>query len=505
MAKYKTPGVYIEEKSAMAHSVVPVPTSIPAFLGYTEQAILNGKDQTHRPVRITSLSEFESVFGKGHRTSFSLHEDGDEWRPEYNGPRFMLYDSIRLFFANGGGICYVVSVGSYQAAVTLEGFLGKEGSARSREPQGIHVLRKETEPSILVIPDAVLLSKEECSQLQREMLRHCGEIMKSRFAILDIHDGFEERSGDTSDVITLFREGIGEEHLSYGAAYYPWVETTVVSPNQVDFRNLNAEGRDLLAGHLKARVKADVNEERITDKQGEQLITEVAKLTREEWSDKEAQTVHVTLEAYMESYRAILAAMVNQLKVLPPSGAMAGIYAQVDNAEGVWKAPANVSLASVVRPAVPISNQQQEDLNAPPSGKSVNAIREFPGKGVLVWGARTLAGNDNEWRYVPVRRLAIFVEESIKQALLPFVFEPNEAATWTAIESMTTDFLMNIWRAGGLMGAKPEEGFSVKIGLGQTMTAQDLTEGRLVMHVLLAVVRPAEFIILRFEQKMPTS
>jgi phage tail sheath protein FI len=495
MAKYKTPGVYIEEKSTIGNSVVPVPTSIPAFLGYTEQAILNGKDQTHQPVRITSLSEFESVFGKGHRTSFSLQEDGDEWRPEYDSPRFMLYDSIRLFFANGGGICYVVSLGSYQGAVRLEDFLGN----------GIHALRKETEPSILVIPDAVLLPKEECSQLQREMLRHCGEIMKSRFAILDIHDGFRERSGNASDVITLFREGIGEEHLSYGAAYYPWVETTVVSPNQVDFRNLNAEGRDLLAGHLKERVKADVNEERITDKQGEQLIEEIAKLTREEWSDKEAQTVHVTLEAYMESYRAILAAMVNQLKVLPPSGALAGIYAQMDHSEGVWKAPANVSLASVVRPAVPISNQQQEDLNAPSSGKSVNAIREFTGQGVLVWGARTLAGNDNEWRYVPVRRLAIFVEASIKKALLPFVFEPNDASTWTAIQAMTSNFLLEIWKQGGLMGAKPEDAFSVQIGLGVTMTSQDISEGRLVMNVLLAVVRPAEFIILRFEQKMPSS
>jgi phage tail sheath protein FI len=132
------------------------------------------------------------------------------------------------------------------------------------------------------------------------------------------------------------------------------------------------------------------------------------------------------------------------------------------SAEGVWKAPANVSLASVVRPAVPISNQQQEDLNAPSSGKSVNAIREFTGRGVLVWGARTLAGNDNEWRYVPVRRLAIFVEASIKKALLPFVFEPNDASTWTAIQAMTTNFLLEIWKQGGLMGAKPEDAFSVQ-------------------------------------------
>jgi phage tail sheath protein FI len=154
---------------------------------------------------------------------------------------------------------------------------------------------------------------------------------------------------------------------------------------------------------------------------------------------------------------------------------------------------------------VPISNQQQEDLNAPSSGKSVNAIREFTGQGVLVWGARTLAGNDNEWRYVPVRRLAIFVEASIKKALLPFVFEPNDASTWTAIQAMTSNFLLEIWKQGGLMGAKPEDAFSVQIGLGVTMTSQDISEGRLVMNVLLAVVRPAEFIILRFEQKMPSS
>jgi phage tail sheath protein FI len=214
-----------------------------------------------------------------------------------------------------------------------------------------------------------------------------------------------------------------------------------------------------------------------------------------------------TLEAIDNAtYNKILTEIYNLSITLPPSSAIAGVYARVDKDRGVWKAPANVSLNYVIKPTVKITNTIQDNLNIDTvAGKSINAIRSFTGKGTLVWGSRTLAGNDNEWRYVPVRRFFNMAEESIKKATEQFVFEPNDANTWIRVRAMIENFLILQWRAGALAGAKPEQAFYVRIGLGQTMSALDILEGRMIVEIGLAVVRPAEFIILRFSHKMQES
>jgi phage tail sheath protein FI len=204
-------------------------------------------------------------------------------------------------------------------------------------------------------------------------------------------------------------------------------------------------------------------------------------------------------------FAAIASQVSRTMVLLPPSGAVAGVYAAVDRTRGVWKAPANVSLADVSGVAVKVNDQRQEDLNVSTTGKSVNAIRVFAGKGCLVWGARTLAGNDNEWRYVPVRRFFNMAEESIKKATEPFVFEPNDRGTWVRVRAMIENFLTIQWRQGALAGGVPAQAFYVKVGLGETMTSQDILEGRMIIEIGMAVVRPAEFIILRFAHKMQTS
>lgn len=205
-------------------------------------------------------------------------------------------------------------------------------------------------------------------------------------------------------------------------------------------------------------------------------------------------------------YRSIVNALNKKVNTLPPSGAIAGIYASVDRDRGVWKAPANVSINSVSDVSILIDNATQEGLNIDATaGKSVNAIRPFFGKGILVWGSRTLAGNDNEWRYVPVRRLFNFVEESCKKSTSWCVFEPNDANTWARIRGQIDGFLNNIWRRGALAGAKPEHAYYVNCGLGITMTAQDILEGRLIVEIGMAAVRPAEFVILKFSHKLQQS
>lgn len=204
-------------------------------------------------------------------------------------------------------------------------------------------------------------------------------------------------------------------------------------------------------------------------------------------------------------FKGLAARFRRDMALVPASGAIAGVYASVDRTRGVWKAPANVSLNAVVGPAVKLEDREQESLNIHPTGKSVNGIRAFTGKGVLVWGARTLAGNDTEWKYVPVRRFFTFAEESIKKATEPFVFEPNDANTWVRVKAMVENFLTLQWRAGALAGARPEQAFYVKVGLNETMTALDILEGRMIVEIGMAAVRPAEFIILRFSHKMQES
>lgn len=191
-------------------------------------------------------------------------------------------------------------------------------------------------------------------------------------------------------------------------------------------------------------------------------------------------------------------------KEIPPSATIAGIYCATDRSRGVWKAPANVRIQEVIGPVLPINEQEQSSLNIDETGKSVNALRAFPGQGTLVWGARTLQGNDQEWRYVPVRRLFNTVEAFVKSMTMAFVFQNNDGHTWIRLRAIIDNYLKSIWRKGALYGNSAGEAFFVKIGLGETMTQDDILNGRLIIEIGLAVARPAEFIIVQYEQQLQT-
>ena len=179
------------------------------------------------------------------------------------------------------------------------------------------------------------------------------------------------------------------------------------------------------------------------------------------------------------------------------------VFAKVDRERGVWKAPANIPLNEVAALTKTVSRMEQRSLTIDPiAGKSINAIRKFPGKGVVVWGARTLAGNDNAWRYIPVRRFFNMIGESLRQSLRWAVFEPNDANLWAKVEAIIESYLTRKWREGALSGAQPRQAFFVKVGLGTSMTQQDIVKGRLIVDIGMALVRPAEFIILRVNLKM---
>jgi hypothetical protein len=315
---------------------------------------------------------------------------------------------------------------------------------------------------------------------------------------LDVWNGHQARTLLDDDVVTNARTAYGGNFLDFGASYYPWLNATVVSADDLSYTNIS--NLDALVDMLNTEVDDNVSAGFVKEEKGDLIKEEVAKITDD---SADVSSVSNLLKAVSPLYGEILGEMRVVLNVLPPSAAMAGIYALVDNSVGVYKAPANVSVSAITGPTVNITAAEQEDLNLPLSGKAVNAIRPFVGKGTLVWGARTLDGNSGDWRYVNVRRTMIMLEQSIKFACEPYVFRPNDTNTWLAVRTMIGNFLRNQWQAGALVGSSEAEAFSVDCGLGSTMTPQDILDGYMKVSVKVAISRPAEFIVITFQQKMP--
>lgn len=269
------------------------------------------------------------------------------------------------------------------------------------------------------------------------------------------------------------------------------------SPTENNFYNnlLTSNAADTTADYSK--IKAQLNKLYSTiTKSLDNLIVSIENFVMAEEKD---------LTKSIPIYSSIIDKLSQTMNTLPPSGAIAGIYAQIDAARGVWKSPANVSINGIIGLTADINDKEQENMNIHETGKSINALRKFTGKGFLVWGGRTLAGNSNDWRYINVRRLANMIEESAKKACMQFVFEPNVAQTWVNVKGMINNYLTTLWNDGALAGAKPEHAFFVQVGLNETMTAQDINEGRLVVKIGYAPSRPAEFIILEFKQMQQRS
>lgn len=496
----KTPGVYIVEKNAFPNSVVEVATAIPAFIGHTEKAINGNKSLLNKPWRLTSMAEFHTYFGAAPFSSFSINESHESpnfflnnkgYGLKQESGKYLLYYSMLMFYANGGGPCYVVSVGDYETAIKADLMIA-----------GIEELIRKKEPTMVVIPETVLLPDvDTCANVQKAMLSHCGNKMKNRFAILDIYEGYKNRKDPSGDKVLDFRNKIETNYLDFGAAYYPWINTSIVQDKDLSY--LNIANKDVLQHILVAELISERKEMNETNKANIQAI--IDEIVKDDLSEVEKSMLNKTLAAISPTFKSMVGAMKEKLNLMPPGAAIAGIYTMVDNTRGVWKAPANVSMNSVISPTVNITNDVQEDLNVPLNGKSVNAIRTFIGEGTIVWGARTLDGNSLDWRYINGRRTMIMLEESIKLASEAYVFEPNDANTWATIKNMISNFLTDIWKRGGLAGSSPDDAFSIHVGLGETMTAEDILEGILRITVLVAVTRPAEFIEITFQQQMQKS
>lgn len=406
---YMTPGVYIEEVNAFPGSVVEVATAIPAFIGYTNEASVKGKTLLNQPVRITSMEEYHEFFGKEFDPKFKLTLDktnaaeadaesskhqiiiGENTLTiEYEANQDLIfYNSLKLFYANGGSACYIVSVGLIEEGkgVKIDG---------EKLIAGLEPLKKEQEPTMIVIPEAVKLGSKGYD-VYKQVLVHCSA-MQSRVAILDVIDGDWSRFSDNEDGnVDTFRENIGSEYLDYAAAYHPWLNTNIVDNRDITFTNFGADDKNslgklselipedeksavtIIGGYPKedAQIEAKYKEEKSVDKVDSEALEVFIKNLQ--------NNLHLGLIATSPTYKSILAKLREVINLLPPSSAMAGVYTMVDTNRGVWKSPANISLNGVIKPSTTISHDDQEQLNVDAiGGKSINAIRTFPHLGTLV-------------------------------------------------------------------------------------------------------------------------
>lgn len=577
-----TPGVSVEEITKLPYSIALIDTAIPTFIGYTDQIpegydindntnAININNNTNKNLKISSLLEFEDKFGKAKLESIQLKDTKDKGvtvvAPEV---QFLMYYSLQMYFANGGGPCYIVSVGTYASAST-----GVQLSSLKNGLDKVDTLKAIKDPILLVFPDAVSLTEPSFYELYNYTI---GKLeTKKRFAILDTYEG-------NSATIGNFRAGVGS--TNHAAAYFPHLKTILNYSFDEDktithtgLQETNQENDDFYADEIAALevlrdlataeisttsvngfVLADLLEQAIAIAEEIYETADSKDALREPLNEAKAvvdaiydgtiddfripQDLQVNTPIFRGEFDDLIDAirlskdkvgnangltlknlqssdslLYNQIKeaikslqvVLPPSSAIAGVYGRVDSVRGVWKAPANVSLSYVTEPTEKVSEKEQSDLNIHDFGKSINAIRFFTGKGNLIWGARTLDGKDkkgdgkdNEWKYVHVRRYYNMLEQSISDSLERFIHEPHTPHTWLRAKTMLENFLNQQWMEGALAGSTPKEAYEVKVYGSKDPVTENIINPMNV-EIKIALVRPAEFIILNFSHKLQQS
>ncbi len=352
--------------------------------------------------------------------------------------------SVRHYFDNGGGRCYILSFPEEHFTIdeseTEKQSNERELNATNTTNKIMEAIQKYDDISLIVCSEQKIYSK---------LLSLCKN-NAGYFCLFNMEANTK----------------LSDDNAMYGAGYYPKLKTEY--PLMFMFREEEYEN-----------IK--VNTSFATGKKFKEL------------SDNQKTKIKAGIEQLSKKSYVYE-------KDIPPTAAVAGAYCRSDRERGVWKAPANIPLTSVKALTNYVTDDQQGGWNE----NGINVIRQFTGKGNLIWGARTLDTNasDKSWRYIPVRRLFSAAERDIKAAMSFAVFEPNSQPTWERVRSAIVVYLRNIWRQGGLMGSSEKEAFYVHIGLGITMTPENVNDGQMIVEVGMAAVKPAEFIILKFLQKV---
>jgi phage tail sheath protein FI len=505
MPTYLSPGVYVEEVEAGSRPIEGVGTAVAAFVG------LAAKGPFHQPTLVSNWSQYTQTFGEFVDGSYLAH-------------------AVYGYFMNGGGNCYIVRIGGDPASgngeapreltagpqAVLGGYrvVAKDGTGKSSPPLSIEIgdAGSESPPE-----DAFKL------------------VVKRGNKVEETFDAVTTKRGK-DNVVTAVREKskliVIEEAATGSALKKPdkgTVELAPLPPPAAVPSNLSADdyvgdvadrtgfgGLEAVDGITMVAVPDVMSayQQGAIDLETVQAV-QLAMIAHCEMmgdrvavidpppklSPQQIKEWRVEKAGYDSKYAAMYYPWIKVFdptsgtnRHVPPSGHLAGIWARNDNSRGVHKAPANEVIRGAVALETQITKAEQELLN--PIG--VNCIRAFPGRGIRVWGARTLS-SDPAWRYLNVRRLFNYLEESILNGTQWVVFEPNDDALWARIRRTISAFLVNEWRKGALFGLTPDEAFYVKCDR-ETNPAEGIDAGQVVCEVGIAPVKPAEFVIFRLSQ-----
>jgi len=517
MPEYRAPGIYVEEVEIGAKPIEGVSTSVAGFLGETERGPEN-------PELVTSFKDFVRIYGGYIPNSYlSYVVDG--------------------FFKNGGKNCFIARICSNTStSATLD--LGEGAAEEGAEDEGtehitmtamgsgdwgnriwakienatLHqqnsslfkliVVYYSTVPPMPIVDPTDSNNRNNSNRREPDVI----EIYDNLSIDSKSSDFYIKKVNGASKIVVLSStlhcrpNNMGLTHLRGGNSG----STISISDYNPTGSKTNSLGEIIytgLAGFKKIgeiSIVCAPNENDIPTLRDavvshcEELMDRFAIL---QTSENDADNID-TLRPDRESKYAALYfpwlkvqdPLTNSYKLIPPGGHIAGIYARCDAERGVHKAPANETLRGVVALQVNLGKEQQGKLNP----RGVNVIRTFPGRGNVVWGARTIS-TDPLWKYVNIRRLFLYLEESIEEATQWVVFEPNDEKLWARVKQTITQFLIRVWKDGALMGTTPEKAFFVKCDR-TTMTQDDIDNGRFIVLIGVAPVKPAEFVIFRITQ-----
>lgn len=507
---YAVPGVYVEEKNPLSLSIRSGETAVPVFVG-----IFNARSSSENEkvtcVRVENWPDFTRQFGPSDRITVDIStKHSNTHATSYVGSY-----SVRLYFENGGGPCYVLGL--------------------RREVLNDEDILSQIVPAIEQYPDITLLCWCEFidSKTDKNIYTQLGQLLGASEAsggnrgMFLLTDAWLEGEMNTPSAWTFKTPDVAEK--TQVASYFPALRTnydrdyTSYVAASVVVTGFDSDQSALL-------VSLGVMKEKEVFVSFDKIKAEAAIITLAATKDIAAL---VDAKAIIDDIIKVVEEQLNSLAhapkvepvVLRASVAMAGVYARVDRDRGVWKAPANTALTGVsglIATGLPspkpkngrnvqvpekwfIPVDVDDALNEKMVSAGVNAVRTFRGQGTVVWGARTMSPSSlTDWLYVPVRRLCNTIERDARSALRTAVFEPNSPVTREVVRGALDNYLNTLWRQGALQGDSPTQAYFVETGLGVTMTPDDISTGKMVVKIGVAPVRPAEFIVLQLTQDVST-
>ena len=499
MPNYLSPGVYVEEVEAGSRPIEGVGTAVAAFVGLAQRG------PTNEPTLVTNWAQYVNTFGDFMEGSYLAH-------------------AVYGYFLNGGGSCYIVRIGgdSPMPQAKAELSAAKDGSSPA-----YRVIALEPGPA----GNAIKVDVTEATGPEGDTFN---VTVTAPGRDTEVFEGVTTKRGK-NNVVTAIKERskliqleeVGTASAlervpakgSIALAGADGAKPVRLSPDdyvgdsadRTGFGGLEAV--DIVTMLAVPDLMA-VYQQGVIDLEGVQAVQQAMIAHCELMGDRvaildappglNAQQVRewrVDKAGYDSKYATLYWPWIkvfdpvsSQGKLVPPGGHIAGIWARNDDTRGVHKAPANEVIRGALSLELQITKGEHDTLN--PSG--VNCIRAFPGRGIRVWGARTLS-SDPSWRYLNVRRLFNYVEESILEGTQWVVFEPNDLNLWQRVKRTLNAFLVRVWRDGALFGATPGEAFYVKCD-AENNPPEVVDAGQLVVEIGIAPVKPAEFVVFRISQ-----